>query len=250
MQVVVTTRIYSSCESKDPYTSPYVSENYMIQEGKNQKGKTSLCRRSMWSSVRIYSKFKIWNNCPNSWIVSREATYCVPSAHNCVWFSLWRLSILNTHTKLAWFLEPVLTLLEGPSTVFCVAVAEWTVVIKPSSIPNFWWMTLAKGAKQLVVQEALLTTILSLVYCVWLTPMTNIGASADGAEMITFLAPPFRWAWIMLNRRRRKVKEGKNEQTQSDGGGGGGGGSNCDKDKNRMIQLGSKSLQCNTHTKL
>ena len=24
----------------------------------------------------------------------------------------------------------------------------------------------------------------------WFTPITNIGASADGAEMITFLAPP------------------------------------------------------------
>jgi hypothetical protein len=27
-----------------------------------------------------------------------------------------------------------------------------------------------------------------------LTPTTNIGASAEGAEMITFLAPPFKWA--------------------------------------------------------
>jgi hypothetical protein len=35
---------------------------------------------------------------------------------------------------------------------------------------------------------------MSLVYLVWLTPMTNMGASAEGAEMMTFLAPPFRWA--------------------------------------------------------
>jgi len=27
-----------------------------------------------------------------------------------------------------------------------------------------------------------------------LTPTTNIGASADGAEITTFLAPPFKWA--------------------------------------------------------
>jgi hypothetical protein len=31
-------------------------------------------------------------------------------------------------------------------------------------------------------------------YFSWLTPITNMGASAEGAEMITFLAPPFMWA--------------------------------------------------------
>jgi hypothetical protein len=35
-----------------------------------------------------------------------------------------------------------------------VAVEAWTVVIKPSTIPNFSCTTLAKGAKQLVVHEA------------------------------------------------------------------------------------------------
>merc|ERR1719261_607487 len=54
------------------------------------------------------------------------------------------------------------------------------------------WMTLARGARQLVVHEALERTLMSAVYAVWLTPMTNIGASADGAEMITFFAPPLR----------------------------------------------------------
>jgi len=29
-------------------------------------------------------------------------------------------------------------------------------------------------------------------YCSWLTPMTNIGASGDGADTTTFLAPPWR----------------------------------------------------------
>lgn len=27
-----------------------------------------------------------------------------------------------------------------------------------------------------------------------LTPTTNMGASLEGAEMMTFLAPPLRWA--------------------------------------------------------
>merc|ERR1719312_2088890 len=49
-------------------------------------------------------------------------------------------------------------LLEGPSTVFWVAVTAWTVVMRPSTIPKLSWMTLAKGAKQLVVQLALDTT--------------------------------------------------------------------------------------------
>lgn len=43
---------------------------------------------------------------------------------------------------------------DGPSTVFCVAVVAWTVVMRPSTIPNLSWMTLARGAKQLVVHEA------------------------------------------------------------------------------------------------
>ena len=50
---------------------------------------------------------------------------------------------------------PRQSLLEGPSTVFWVAVVAWTVVIKPSAIPNLSWMTFARGAKQLVVQDAL-----------------------------------------------------------------------------------------------
>jgi len=49
--------------------------------------------------------------------------------------------------------------------------------------------TLAIGAKQLVVQDAL-DTIVSVGFTdLWLTPITNIGASADGAEITTFLAP-------------------------------------------------------------
>ena len=46
---------------------------------------------------------------------------------------------------------------KGPSTVFWVAVMAWTVVMSPSTMPKLSWMTLGRGAKQLVVQEALLT---------------------------------------------------------------------------------------------
>merc|ERR1711979_65910 len=48
---------------------------------------------------------------------------------------------------------------DGPSTVSCVAVMACTVVIRPSAMPNFSWTTLVSGAKQLVVQDALDTTV-------------------------------------------------------------------------------------------
>merc|ERR1719310_1872188 len=89
---------------------------------------------------------------------------------------------------------PRQSLPDGPSTVFCVAVVACTVVISPLTIPYSSWMILASGARQLVVHDALESTVMSGVYLVWLTPMTNIGASADGAEMMTFLAPPPRCA--------------------------------------------------------
>jgi hypothetical protein len=51
--------------------------------------------------------------------------------------------------------------------------------------------TLARGARQFVVQLALETMLRSEVYLSSLTPTTNIGASLLGAEIITFLAPPY-----------------------------------------------------------
>uniref|UniRef100_A0A147BVJ1 Putative secreted protein n=1 Tax=Ixodes ricinus TaxID=34613 RepID=A0A147BVJ1_IXORI len=78
----------------------------------------------------------------------------------------------------------------GPSTVFWVAVVACTVDMSPSTMPKLSLMTLASGAKQLVVHEALLTIVMLGLYELWFTPITNIGASAEGAEMITFLAPP------------------------------------------------------------
>src|SRR5215470_5052996 len=74
---------------------------------------------------------------------------------------------------------------EGLSTVFCVAVTACTVVIRPSTIPNLSCTTFARGAKQFVVQEALETTPISFWYSSWLTPITNIGASFEGAVITT-----------------------------------------------------------------
>jgi len=50
---------------------------------------------------------------------------------------------------------PRQSLLEGPSTVFWVAVVAWMVLMRPSTMPNLSLMILAMGARQLVVQEAL-----------------------------------------------------------------------------------------------
>merc|ERR1712216_398215 len=80
-----------------------------------------------------------------------------------------------------------------PSTVSCEAVAACTVVMRPCLIPNFSLMTLTIGARPLVVHEAHETTCIDAgSYSSWLTPTTRVGVSAsfDGAEMMTFLAPP------------------------------------------------------------
>src|SRR5512141_2362375 len=64
---------------------------------------------------------------------------------------------------------PRQSLLDGPSTVFWVAVAACTVVIRPRLMPQLSFSTLATGARQLVVQLALLM-MASPAYLVWLTP--------------------------------------------------------------------------------
>merc|ERR1719492_473052 len=61
---------------------------------------------------------------------------------------------------------------EGPSTVSCVAVVACTVVMRPSTRPNFSCTTLVNGAKQLVVHDAFETTVSVVLYSVWLTPIT------------------------------------------------------------------------------
>ena len=93
-----------------------------------------------------------------------------------------------------------------PSTVFWVAVVEWTVVMRPSVMPQLSLRTLAMGARQLVVQEALETKVMSLVYLSRFTPQTNMGVSSlEGADMMTFLAPASIWAWAFSLVRKRPV---------------------------------------------
>merc|ERR1719446_782430 len=95
---------------------------------------------------------------------------------------------------------------EGPSTVSWVAVMAWTVVIKPSTIPNFSWTTFARGARQLVVQEAFETTVSPPVYLVLFTPMTYIGTTSfGGAEMMTFLHPPPQWSLALGSSQKMPV---------------------------------------------
>src|SRR5512139_3461908 len=86
---------------------------------------------------------------------------------------------------------PRQSFLDGPSTVFWVAVAACTVVIRPRLMPQLSFNTLATGARQFVVQEAA-DTMVSPLYAVWFTPYTNIGVlSLLGADITTFLAPAF-----------------------------------------------------------
>ena len=62
---------------------------------------------------------------------------------------------------------------------------------KPLDHRGDWLLyTFATGARQFVVQDALETTAMSGVYLSWFTPITNIGASPEGAEITTFFAPP------------------------------------------------------------
>src|SRR6187549_2581367 len=49
---------------------------------------------------------------------------------------------------------PRQSFLDGPSTVFWVAVVACTVVIRPRLMPQLSFKTLATGARQLVVQDA------------------------------------------------------------------------------------------------
>ncbi len=66
------------------------------------------------------------------------------------------------------------------------------VVIRPLLMPKFSSSTLAIGATQLVVQEALeMMLCASASYLSSLTPITIVmSSSLAGAEMMTFFAPP------------------------------------------------------------
>lgn len=78
---------------------------------------------------------------------------------------------------------------KGPSMVFWVAVMAWTVVMSPSTMPNLSCMSLARGAKQLVVQERFFIILRELSEFSWFMPITN-SASAKEAEMMALLTPP------------------------------------------------------------
>src|SRR5512135_1037189 len=100
---------------------------------------------------------------------------------------------------------PRQSLLDGPSTVFWVAVAACTVVIRPRLIPQLSFNTLATGARQLVVQDAA-DTMVSPAYFSWFTPYTNIGVSSlDGADCTTFLAPASMCFWQDSLVRKKPV---------------------------------------------
>ena len=96
---------------------------------------------------------------------------------------------------------------DGPSCVGCVAVTACTVVIKPSSTPQWSRRTFTIGARQLVVQLALLATVwIAGSYCAEFTPKTKVGISFSlfvGAEISTRRAPAsmcFRASSAAVNR--------------------------------------------------
>src|SRR6201996_4068664 len=101
---------------------------------------------------------------------------------------------------------PLQSFADGPATVFWVAVTAWIVLIKPSSIPNLSFSTLAIGAKQLVVHEAFETIVWSAFNWVWLTPITKVGVSSfAGALITTFLAPASICFWAVSWVRNKPV---------------------------------------------
>src|ERR1035437_951049 len=68
--------------------------------------------------------------------------------------------------------------------------------IEPFSMPHLSWITLAIGARQLVVQEAFEMMLWwAAMYLSSFTPSTMVMSSpVAGAEMMTFLTEPRRWA--------------------------------------------------------
>ena len=108
------------------------------------------------------------------------------------------------------FKAPALALLGSlwpASKILWSPVYEWTVVIKPLTIPNSLSKTLATGAKQFVVQDAIEMMLWSLgSYSFSLTPKTIVLSSfLAGAEMITFLAPASKWAFAFVASVKKPV---------------------------------------------
>ena len=70
------------------------------------------------------------------------------------------------------------------------------MVIRPVTTPILSFRGLTNGARQLVVHEALEITVSDALSTSWFTPNTTVASTSlpPGAEMMTFLAPPLRWA--------------------------------------------------------
>ena len=69
------------------------------------------------------------------------------------------------------------------------------VVIKPRSISKLSFITLATGAKQFVVHDALEIIMCWLDNMFSLPPYTTVASTfSPGAEMITFFAPECMWS--------------------------------------------------------
>src|SRR5690606_16664780 len=79
----------------------------------------------------------------------------------------------------------------GASCRFWSPVIEWTVVIYPSFMPQFWSKIFTKGATLFVVHEALEKRGVFQSKSSSLTPSTTVGTSlsGEGAEMMTCSAP-------------------------------------------------------------
>lgn len=67
------------------------------------------------------------------------------------------------------------------------------LIVSLSTVPKLSWMALAREPKQLVVQEALLAISCELSYFSRFTLTGNMAAAAEGAEIMTLFAPPFKW---------------------------------------------------------
>src|SRR4051812_37108671 len=69
-------------------------------------------------------------------------------------------------------------------------VYEWIVVIEPCTMPKLSFNTLAIGARQLVVHDALQIMVSVDFNTLLFTPNTTVAStSVPGAEMMTFFAP-------------------------------------------------------------
>mmetsp|Transcript_13572 Transcript_13572/g.33994 ORF Transcript_13572/g.33994 Transcript_13572/m.33994 type:complete len:295 (+) Transcript_13572:683-1567(+) len=84
------------------------------------------------------------------------------------------------------------------SSIICVLVTSWIVVMLPLTMPSFSWITFTTGARQLVVQLAAVTMwSFDASYSPWFTPYTMLStgdsASFTGADTTTFFTPQAKY---------------------------------------------------------